>query len=176
MKKILIVLILIVPMLIGCNSLSKLTMFELPFKQSITLPVIPFANTPVALSIPGIKTKIDSVLNSLDLSSDMIQGVSLQKMEFTLTSPTNGDLSFIKSVEIYISGAGLNDVKIASTGDVTDNTKNVIMTLENVDLKNYILKDEFGLKIITTTDEPTTVEQKIDISFNFLVDLKILGL
>lgn len=176
MKKILIVLIIIVPLLIGCKSLNKLTMFDLPFKQSITLPVIPFENTPVALSIPGIKTKIDSVLNSLDLSSDMIQGVSLKKMEFTLTSPTTGDLSFIKSVEIYISGAGLNDVKIASTGDVTDNTKNLVMTLTEVDLKDFILKDEFGLKIITTTDKAILVEQKIDISFNFLVDLKVLGL
>jgi len=176
MKKYLFALLIVAPLIVGCNALSKLTMFELPFTQSITIPAMPASNTPVPLAISGIKTNIDSVLNSLSLSSDLIQKVTLKKMEFTLTSPTDGNLNFIKSVEIYITAEGLDDVKIASSGDVSDNSKNLVLTAADVDLKDFILKDEFGLKVITTTDKATLVEQKIDISFNFLVDLKILGL
>jgi hypothetical protein len=177
MKKILIVLILIVPVLIGCKALSKLTMFEMPFTQSITVPAMPEASeTPLPLVVSGIKTNIDSTLKSLKLSADLIQKVKLKEMKFTLTSPEDGDLSFIKSVEIYITANDLDDVKIASTSDVTDDTKILVMTLADVDLKDFIMKDEFGLKVLIATDEETTVEQKIDISFKFLVDLKILGL
>ena len=176
MKKYLFALLIVAPLIVGCNALSKLTMFELPFTQSITIPAMPASNTPVPLAISGIKTNIDSVLNSLKLSSDLIQKVTLKEMEFTLTSPTDGNLNFIKSVEIYITAEGLDDVKIASSGDVSDNSKNLVLTAADVDLKDFILKDEFGLKVITTTDKATLVEQKIDISFNFLVDLKILGL
>lgn len=176
MKKYLFALLVVAPLLVGCNALSKLTMFELPFTQSITMPAMPVSTTPVPLAITGIKTNIDSVLNSLSLSSDLIQKVTLKKMEFTLSSPDNGDLSFLKSVEIYITAEGLDDVKIASSGDVSDNSKNLVLTSADVDLKDFILKSEFGLKVVTTTDKATTVAQKIDISFNFLVDLKILGL
>jgi len=176
MKKYLFALLIVVPLLVGCDSLSKLTMFELPFDQSVTFPAMPALNTPIPLEITGIKTNIDSVLTSLKLKSDMIQAVKLKKMDFTLSSPADGDLSFLKSVEIFITGEGLDDVKIASTGDVTTNTKNVSLALEDVDLKDFILKDKFGLKIITTTDKATSKEQKINISFKFLVDLKVLGL
>ena len=176
MKKYLITLAIVVPLLIGCKALNNLTKFDLPFSKSFTLPALPVAGTPPALEIKGIETHIDSVLKSYNLSADKIQSVTLTKMEFTLSSPADGDLSFLKSVEIFITAEGLDQVKIAGITNVPDGTKVLSLTAEDVDLKNFILKDKFGLKIVTTTDKKTDVEQKIDMDLNFLADLKILGI
>jgi len=178
MKKYLFATFILLPFLISCNSLDKLTKFELPFTRSITLPALPIIfENPVSASTPDIKTNIDSVLTSLNLTSDLVQTVSLKKMDLTLTDSTGGDLTFLKSISIYICATGLDDVKIAGIDSVPDNTgSSLSLAVESTDLKNFILKDEFQLKIITTTDKITKVEQKLKVDMNLQLDLKILGL
>ncbi|HLP05063.1 MAG TPA: hypothetical protein VK152_06515 [Paludibacter sp.] len=176
MKKHLITLLAVAAFAVGCKTLNELTKFDLPFKKTVTIPALPVAGTAPDIEIKNIETRIDSVLQSYHLSADRIQNIKLKKMELTLVSPADGDLSFLHSVEIWLLADGMADVKIASYGDLTSNTRVLNLDIENAALKEYILKDKFGIRIKVATDKPTVVEQKIDMSFVFLVDLKILGI
>ena len=177
MKKYLFAAFILLQFLTSCDSLNKLTKFKLPFTRSINLPALPFTVVGASVQTPDIKTNIDSVLTSLNLTSDLVQSVSLKKMDLTLTDSTGGDLTFLKSISIYICATGLDDVKIAGIDSVPDNTgSSLSLAVESTDLKNFILKDEFQLKIITTTDKITKVEQKLKVDMNLQLDLKILGL
>lgn len=177
MKKYLFSLLMIVPFLSGCESLSKLTQFDLPFTQSITVPVTPAIalGIPITLNTPEIKTNIDSVLNSYSIEADFVEKIALKEMKFTVSSPTGEDLSFLDDVTIYLTASGTDDVKVASATDVSTTTP-LLLTIENVDLKSYLLKDKFALKIVATADEATTVEHKVDIAMTFGFDIKVLGL
>lgn len=176
MKNKLIALILLIPILIGCKAINELTKFDLNFKRNFTIPPLPVAGTAPALEMKDIETNIDSVLTSYNLKPDRIQSVTLTSMKLTLTAPAGSDLSFLKSAEIFLTADGLTDVKVASVTEVPDNTREIEMIVEGTDLKNFILKDKFGLKIMIVTDKPTVVEHRIDIAMAYVVDLKILGI
>lgn len=179
MKKYLFSLLMIVPFLSGCESLSELTQFDLPFTQSVTVPPISTEflalGMPITLSTPEIETDIDSVLGSYGVETDFVEKIALKEMTFTVSSPSGEDLSFLDDVTIYLTASGAEDVKVASATDVSTTTP-LTLTIENVDLKNYLLKDKFALKIKATADEATTVEHKVDISMKFGFDIKVLGL
>lgn len=177
MKKTIITSLFALMLFSGCDYLSQLTKFDMSFTNQITLPAAPASSTPVTITTPDIQTKIDSVLNSYKLSSDLIQSITLKKMEFVVSTPVGSDLTFLKSVNLYITATGLTDVKIAGIDNVPDNTGNTLaLNMETVDIKNFLLKDKFQLKLVTTTDKATTVEQQLSLSMTLLVDLKILGL
>lgn len=177
MKKYLFSLLMIVPFLSGCESLSELTQFDLPFTQSVTVPVTPAIalGIPITLNTPEIKTNIDSVLSSYSIETDFVEKIALKEMKLTVSSPAGEDLSFLKDITIYLTANGTDDVKVASATDISTTTP-LLLTVENVDLKSYLLKDKFALKIVVSGDEVTTVEHKVNIDMIFAFDAKVLGL
>lgn len=177
MKKYLFSLLMIIPFLSGCESLSKLTQFDLPFTQSVTIPITPAIalGIPITLNTPEIKTNIDSVLNSYSLETDFVEKITLKEMKLTVSSPAGEDLSFLDDVTIYLTASGTDDVKVASATNISTTTP-LLLTVENVNLKSYLLKDKFALKIVVSGDEVTTVEHKVNIDMIFAFDAKVLGL
>lgn len=168
---------MIVPFLSGCDSLGKLTQFDLPFSQSITVPVTPAIalGIPITLNTPEIKTNIDSVLTSYSIETDFVEKIALKELKLSVSSPSGEDLSFLKDITIYLTANGADDVKVASATNISTTTP-LLLTVENVDLKNYLLKDKFALKIVVSGDEVTTVEHKVDVDMIFSFDAKVLGL
>lgn len=177
MKKYLFSLLIIVPFLSGCESLGKLTQFDLPLSQSVTLPATPALalGIPVTLSTPEIKTNIDSVLTSYSIETDFVEKIALKEMKLTVSSPEGEDLSFLKDITIYLTASGIEDVIVASATNISTTTP-LLLTVENIDLKSYLLKDKFALKIVVSGDEVTTVEHKVNIDMIFAFDAKVFGL
>jgi hypothetical protein len=149
----------------------------MPFTASVTIPASTPINLPFNLPTPDIETNSAAFFSSKNISTDLIDKIVLKKLEMTVTSPTNGNFNFLKSVEVYISTQGLDDVKIASLEDIPNNAAMPLqLAVDSVNLKQYILKDKFGLKVKATTDKLITSDYKIDVSTTFLVDAKIAGL
>jgi len=177
MRKILVPILFAAIILTSCDSLSKLTQFEMPFTASVTVPASTPINLPLNLPTPEIETNSATFFSSKNIDTDLIDQITLKKLELSVTSPATGNFNFLKKIEIYLSAEGLDDVKIASLEDIPNNAAMPLqLTVDSVNLKQYILKDKFGLKINTTTDEVITSDYKIDVKTIFLVDAKIAGL
>lgn len=177
MRKILIPILFAAIILTSCDSLSKLTQFEMPFTASVTVPASTPLNLPLSLPTPDIETNSATFFSSKNIDTDLIDQITLKKFELSLNSPATGNFNFLKTIEIYISAEGLDDVKIASLGDIPNNAaKSLQLTVDSVNLKQFILKDKFGLKVKATTDETIMSDYKIDVNTTFLVDAKIAGL
>lgn len=173
MKKFLFSMLILVPFLSSCDALSELTKIPLPFEQSITIPAIP-AKGSTSIETPDIETGIDSVLNEAGISTDLIEGITLSKMEFALSSSSD-DLSFLDDVDIYISTSGKDDVKIATATNVGD-VSTLKFTVLDVDIKDFIMGDKFKLKVDIKTDEALLAQKEVDIKMEFILDLKVMGL
>lgn len=173
MKKFLFSMLILVPFLSSCDALSELTKIPLPFEQSITIPAIPAAGS-TSIETPDIETGIDSVLNEAGISTDLIEGITLSKMEFALSSSSD-DLSFLDDVDIYISTSGKDDVKIATATNVGD-VSTLKFTVLDVDIKDFIMGDKFKLKVDIKTDEALLAQKEVDIKMEFILDLKVMGL
>ncbi|MCP4521861.1 MAG: hypothetical protein GY827_09270 [Cytophagales bacterium] len=161
----------------SCDKVDELTQFTLDYTSSVTIPSTAIANIPINLTTPAIQTESESTFSSKNTSANLIEEINLQTMRLTVVDPTDGDLSFLKDVEVYISADDIGEVKIAWKNDIADNVGNELeLETTTEDLKEFIKKDNYQLKVVTTTDKVISEDHKLDIYTAFFVDGKILGI
>lgn len=176
MKKYLIIFLLILLSLSGCLFLEELTQFNMEYSESMEIPSTFGINLPFNLFTPAIETNSETTFAINDTRKDLIEEISLTTLRLTLTSPSNADFSFLKSIEIYMSTDSLPEIKIAWKNEIP-NDLGTILDLEtgSEDLKDYIKEDDFGLRINTVTDELLMTTHTLDLYSVFFVDARILG-
>lgn len=160
----------------SCKKVDKLTQFDLVYDSSITVESTYGIDIPFNIYTPNITTNSESTFESNDTRKDLVESIILKTMTMTVSSPAGEDFSFLKSVEIYISADGLSEMKVAWKDNIDNGTKILNLETSSSDLKEYIKKDDFKLKVTTTTDEVLTQDYTIDIHSVFFVDAKILGI
>ncbi|MDW5288666.1 hypothetical protein [Formosa sp. PL04] len=161
----------------SCDTLDELTKFDISFEESITIPATSPIDLPFTISTPEIETNSNSEFSSNDTAKDLVEEIKLTELKLTLKNPSSEDFSFLETIEIYIAADDLPDTKLAWNPTPISNDSNVMfLDTSNEDLKAYIFKDSFYLKVKTGTDEVLTQDYDIDINTVFFVDAKILGL
>ncbi len=172
------ILILILPILFfGCEELAQLTQFNMPYDTSITISTTTQIDLPIDIGTPPITTNAESTFSANGTNPDLIEEIKLTELVLTVVDPASGDFGFLKEITIYIDADGLSEVEIASSGQVSPSAgAELSLTTTDVDLKEYLKKDSFSLRISVTTDEAITEDHDIRIDANFFVDAKILGL
>ncbi len=160
----------------GCSKLDEFTKFDLEYSETVIVPSTAGLNLPFNLLTPDIETDTESTFAVNDTRKDLIEEILLKSLQATLTDPANGDFSFLKSVNIFLSADELPEIEVAWLNEIPANPGNFLelMTTEE-DLKDYIKKDAFSLRVNTVTDELITSDHHIEIYSIFSVDAKILG-
>ncbi len=175
MKKCLL-LILFVMVFVGCEKIDKLTQFNLEYNETFTIPSTTIINLPINLTTPDIESNSESSFAVNDTRKDLIEEIILNQLALNLESPEDSDFGFLKSIEIYISADDLDDVKIAWKNDISASSgKYIELETSEIDVKEFIKKDEFILKVTTITNEAPSSDHVINIYSVFYVDAKILG-
>ncbi|MBT9188204.1 hypothetical protein [Zobellia russellii] len=176
MRKFLLILTVFAT-LTSCDKLDELTKFDLDYNSQVTIPSSAGIDLPFDMFTPDMETNSDSQFEVNDTRKDLIEEIKLTKLELEITSPDDSDFSFLESIEIYISAEGLDEIMIASKEEVDENIGDVLdVDVIDVDLKEYIKKDKFNLRLNTVTDELISMDHEIDVNSTFFVDAKILGL
>ncbi|MDO6818414.1 hypothetical protein [Zobellia sp. 1_MG-2023] len=176
MRKFLLILTVFAT-LTSCDKLDELTKFDLDYNSQVTIPSSAGIDLPFDMFTPDMETNSDSQFEVNDTRKDLIEEIKLTKLELEITSPDDSDFSFLESIEIYISAEGLDEIMIASKEEVDENIGDVLdVDVIDVDLKEYIKKDKFNLRLNTVTDELISTDHEIDVNSTFFVDAKILGL
>lgn len=93
---------------------------------------------------------------------------SVYVVELGLTA-TPGDLSFIDTLEIFVSAPGLDTVRIAHIEDIPAGTSQASMTLDGVDLTDYVVAESMT---ITTQAEGTLPEDDTTIDVFMAIDVE----
>ena len=161
----------------SCKKIDQFTQFTMDFNNEIVIPSSTGISLPINLLTPEVETNSESTFEVNDTRKDLIEEIRLTSLILTLNAPNNADFSFLESISVYMNAQDLPEVEIAWKDDVPDNVGNQIsLNVSNEDFKEYIKKDEFSLRVNTITDEILTSDHQIDISSNFFIDAKILGL
>ena len=161
-------------MISGCKTVDKLTQFNMEFEGSVVVPSSTGINLPVNIVTPDVATNSASTFSANKTQKELVDEIKLTKMEVTITSPANADFSFLKSVAIYISSAGLPEVKIAYKDEVPASTGAILsLDVSGIDLKEYIKADKFSLRLNTVTDEVLTSDHTLHARSVFFVNAKI---
>ncbi|NHF61038.1 hypothetical protein FK220_016925 [Flavobacteriaceae bacterium TP-CH-4] len=176
MKKILPI-ILCVFLLFACDKIDDLTKFDMDYDSSVVIESAANINLPFDVVTPDVETNSESEFAVNDTRKDLIEEIKLKSLRLNITSPDNQDFSFLKSVEIFISAEGLEEVPIAAITEVPEDIGSLLeLDTSDRDIKEYIKKDKFNLRLNTVTDEVLTSDCYIDVKSVFFVDAKILGI
>lgn len=147
------------------------------FDETTVIPSLIGLNLPLNIPTPNISTNAESTLEMNNTHKDMVESVRLKTLQLTLTNPVNGDFNFLKSIQIYMSADGLDEILVASLTDIPSNVGNTLTLAPiDVELMEYVLLDQVDLRVKTVTDELITTAHQINIHSVFRVDAKILGL
>lgn len=163
--------------LMGCDKIDELTKFDIEYNQKVVIPSATGINLPFDMYTPDTETNSESEFEVNDTRKDLIEEIQLKKLELKITSPDGADFSFLESIEVYISAEDVEELKIAWLDEVPETSGNKLeLDTSDMDLKEYIKKDKFNLRLNTVTDEVINQDHELDVNSTFFVDAKILGL
>ena len=153
---------------------NRFTQFRINYEMVVEIPSSTGINLPFNIFTPETKTNSEAQFEVNNTRKDLIEQIILEGLELEINSPNNGNFNFLKSVELYISAEGLDDQKIAFKENLgNDNVRTIILETTNIDVQEYIKKDNFSLKLTTVTDEVTTSDYEIIIKSSFFIDAKL---
>jgi hypothetical protein len=146
------------------------------YDKTITIPTATGVNLPVNTEIPDIETNSESTFAVNNTHKDLIEAVLLKESKLTVTVPSDGDFTLLRSISIYMYADNLAEVKIAWQDTIPANIGN-ILTLKTSDtnLKEFIMKDSFNFRVNTVIRKVITSDYTINMHSVFFVDAKILG-
>ncbi len=156
--------------------LNKYTQFDMEFNSSVTVPQSTGLNLPFDLFTPDMTTNSSATFGVNDTDKELIQEITLTSMKLDITQPGDRDFDFLEEIHIYINADGLSEIEIASQTDVPADVDQLDLNVNANDLKEYIKKDKFQLRVEATTDELLSNDVNIDVKSVFFVDAEILGI
>lgn len=161
----------------GCKQVDKLTQFNIDYVETITLPSTIGINLPFNLKTPSIKTNSEEIFAVNDTRKNLIEDLKLTRLTMTITDPAEADFSFLKSMEIYIGAENMDEVLAAWNNNIDESPGGTLdLETSNENLMDYIVEADFYLRITTVTDELILTDHDIEVSAEFFVDAKILGI
>ncbi|MFA5047377.1 MAG: hypothetical protein WC542_15730 [Paludibacter sp.] len=178
MKKILIPVSFVLSLLSSCSVISELTKFDLPLEHSVNIPkAIVISGIPVDIYSTEIETNSDDFLKQNNINADLIDKITLRKMELIVSTPTYGNFNFTDSIEISILSDSLPEIRIASLDEIQADAGGTLkLIVDPIDVKQYILKKKIKLKIKMSVNEGIPTDYIVDLKPTFLIDLKVIGL
>jgi hypothetical protein len=125
--------------------------FEIPYSSNVDIPGSGLTiNQPVEFTSSDIPTNANTFLTGNNTSSDNIEAIRYTQFKLTAMAPSGQNLDFIKSVKLYMKAANEADVLVASNENIPTGVTAIDLSLFDVNVKNYLLKDNFKVRIVVT--------------------------
>ena len=169
-------LLFLLTVITSCKKADELTQFNMEYNSYVVISSSTGINLPINLFTPDIQTNSESTFEVNDTRKDLVEQIILEEMVLSLEQPPNADFSFLESIRIYLSAQGLPEILIAWEEQVAPNASgNLDLNTNDENLKEYLTKEEFKLKLEIVTDELITSDHEVKVRSFFFVDAKILG-
>ena len=152
------------------DEVNKATEFDMNYSTGdITVPsstlttVVSGSTQTVEFNTPEISTASTSRFTSESTTQDLIDEIKMTKFN---VSNSNGNLNFLKSINIYIKTSGLGDVLVATKTVVPQNVSSFNADLTDVNIKHYIFKDkiQFKVSVVLMAGSGASGDQKLKTS------------
>lgn len=177
MKKIALLMSCVALSFSSCQTLDRLTQFDINYTATFNVPGVIAVGTPVSVSSPGITTNIQTAASSNTTTTDLIESINLTSAVLSVTAPAGQSLDFLSGLRVFVSASGESEIELASKLNITDSGSATITldpTSEN--LKRFLIKPEIVIRSEVTTDQIITQSIDMSLAVRYRVDAKILGL
>lgn len=163
------------------NSCSSLLSFDVDSTGTATIQHGPPGTGLIGGALPGFNgfdnfnVSQTQAFKNNNTNKDHISSCRLTKLRLTVTSPAaspGNDLSFLTSIQFYISAPNLPEQRIASSSALPAGQSVVDLAIDDVDIASYAKADSFSITTKATGHAPaqdTTV--RADLTLNIHASL-----
>lgn len=172
-----LIAVLIILISSSCSDqFDGLTNFTLEYTHQSKIDSNVGVNLPFNISTPPVQTNSTAEFKNENTAKNLIEEIYIEQLKITLTSPSNADFSFLENITIYINADGKDEQEIAWKKPVPSNAgASITLDINDTDLQEYIVQDEFSLRINATTDELIASDHHFEVFTKFRVKAKLLN-
>lgn len=150
---------------------NKPTEFDINYTTSLTIPSTAISiNTPADFNSPEIPTDSKNKFSSQKTVQSLVSEIKLTRFDLSVD---NGNLNFLKSLNIYIKTSGLGDVLIATKTVIPQNVTSFSMDLQDVNIKDYVFGDKIQFRVTVTIQTGITGTQQLKMDQQMHVKAKL---
>lgn len=154
------------------ETVDEFTQFDLNYSTTFTVPASSVTvNTPADFTTPDVPTNTSASYPNNKTTYSLVDEVKLTKFN---VSADSSNFDYLKSLTIFIQGSGLPEVQLATNTLVPTGVASFDMSLNDVNLKDYLAKSNFKLRVNVTIDGAITTNQKMKLNQTMHVVAKIL--
>jgi hypothetical protein len=159
---------------IGLSGCKKITEFKVENSTSFVIPQTAAIGVPLPSNM-SVPTSSSFQFQNNGTDAKHVKEVKLDELTLTITQPTTEDFGFLKSIHIFISADGLQEIELAYLDDVPTNAGNSIdLITTGAVLDEYLKKEEYQLRVQTVTDELLSQDITIRADMVFNVRAKLV--
>ena len=100
-------------------------------------------------------------LQNQGVSPGDIESAEIIELKLSVLSPSDGDLSFLDSMDILVSAPGLDTVLVATQDTFESGEQTIYFELEGINLVDYVISESLTIEtdvLGTAPEEDTTIE------------------
>ncbi len=160
----------------SCEKLDEeFTQFTVEYNTSVVVENGSIINLPLNLLTPEIETNQESEFAVNNTRKDLVEEVRLQELKLEVTSPEDQRLDFINKIKLFINAEGLSELEIAFKDPVPNDVGDeLLLDVNDNNLREYIVKDKFSLRVEVVSDQITSEDVDIDVSSVFFIDARLI--
>jgi len=158
-----------------CGSCKKLRTFNLDYTTYVSIPPQTIINSPFSFFSPEVETNSSAKFESEGTNTQNVKTIFLTQLKMSISSPQNANFDFISEIQIFIDAPGLDEKLIAEKKNIPKEQLNSFYCeVKGVELKEYISKEYYELRVLTISDQPSTQEITIKADQVYTVEAKLL--
>lgn len=167
--KIFTALAILVLTIFSCSQVDDLLTFNITNETSFDIKTGSLINAPIEVATPDVTTNSSADFENNNTNSNLVKDVKLQELILSITSPTDKNFSFLKSIHLYISTNADDEIELAYQDDINSasNTINLICTTEKLD--KYIKSSSYQIRTKVITKETLTKDITVKSNMKFKV-------
>lgn len=165
---------LIVATMVGLNvscKKNKATEFDIDYTTNVTIPSTSVTvNVPADFTSPDINTDSKNKFSSQKTVQSLVDEIKMTRFNLSVA---NGDLNFLKSLNIYLKTSGLGDILVATKTVIPQNVSSFSMDLQDVNIKDYIFNDKIQFRVTVNIQTGLSGTQQLKMDQTLHVKAKL---
>lgn len=155
--------------IVSCEALDKLLTFSISNDVTFTINSGVPIDSPLDLPTPDVTTNSSTEFNNNSTSAELVKDVKLQELKLRITDPDDKTFTFLKSVHMYISTDGEDEVELAYLDNINSSTKLITLICTTQKLDKYIKASSYKIRTSITTRETLNHETSIRAGLRFQI-------
>lgn len=139
------------------NGVSFTISNQVNFRVENTSPL----NLPFEIATPDVTTNSSQEFQNNHTSSNLVKEVKLEELKLTITSPAGKTFSFLKTIKLFISTNGSDEIELATLDNISSTSQTILLNTTQQNLEHYIKASSYKLRTQLVIKE--TVTQAIDV-------------